>query len=222
LYFELAQVGARSVGRRRPWRYHPESNEALLAIAGEMLRHDPRLLTILLQWVIETWTELNPLEVRRQMTRMRWPQALAVVFSFVRVASQDAELRRFADYASAGWHRISPPERFFFGGERPGSRMAARHLGRNLAPYARWGFIATERPAADVFSKRTVGRYDAPTRRRILAELLDRQESVTLAEYLAAVDHSVTRQQAFSDLRSLGGLLLEGHGRGARWRRKKS
>ena len=37
LYFELAQVGGTSVGRKRPWRYHPATFEALLALAAEMM-----------------------------------------------------------------------------------------------------------------------------------------------------------------------------------------
>ena len=220
LYFDLSQAGARAVGRPRQWRYRPASQEALLALAGEMLRYDARLLSILLQWVLETWSGLNPLALRREMARMRWPQALAVVFTFVRLASDDPELRWLADYVCAGWDRVSPPERFFFGGPRPGSRMASRQLGRNLAPYAKWGFIATERPSADVYTKRALGRYDSATRRRILSELIEEQGSVTLAEYLAAVDHAITRQQGLADLRSLDGIVLEGRGRGARWTRK--
>jgi len=38
------------------------------------------------------------------------------------------------------------------------------------------------------------------------------------AEYLEAVDRSVTRQQALADLRATG-LVLAGHGRGAKWSR---
>lgn len=218
LYEELAKIGAPSVGRHRPWRYRPESREALVALAGEMLRHDPRLLTILLQLFLLRWRDLNPLELRLQMARMRWPQALGVVLGFVRLATSDPELRHFADYLMAGWPRLGTGERFFFDAERPGSRTAERRLGRNLAPYAEWGFVGTERPIADAASKRTVGRYDARTRRAILLDLVKRRGAITLGDYLQAVDRSITRQQALADLRRSADLELVGRGRGARWR----
>jgi len=213
-----ARLGAPSVGRRSPWPYAPRGPEALVALAGDMLRYDARLLSILLELLLRHWRDLDPLVLRDRMGEMRWPQALCVVLDFAREASTDSELRYFADYVCRGWPRIEPVERFFLDGDDPASRMAARKLGRNLKPYARWGLIGTERPASDARTKRTVGRYDAPTRRRILHELVQREGEVRLAEYLEAVDRSVTRQQALADLRATG-LVLAGHGRGAKWSR---
>lgn len=221
LYHELARIGARSIGRRRPWPYRPRGVEALIALAGEMLRYDPRLLGVLLQFFLERWSELNPLELRRQLAVMRWPQSLLVVLSFVRIASVEPELRRFVDYLCAGWPRIQPAERFFIDTERPGSRTAERRFGRNLQPYARWGFLGTERPTSDAATRSVLGRYDTQTRRDILASLLSRHREISLGDYLAAVDHSISRQQAIHDLRRLGGLQPVGRGRGARWLRRK-
>ena len=59
LYHELARLGAPSVGERQPWRYRPKGREGLLALAGEMLRYDPRLLSILLQLLLEHWAALE-------------------------------------------------------------------------------------------------------------------------------------------------------------------
>lgn len=219
VYWELARIGAPSVGKRRPWRYRPAGREELVALAGDMLRYDPRLLSVLLQLFLERWEKLDPVELRRQMRRMRWPQALLVVFAFARLATTDAEVRHLVDYLSAGWPRVEPAERFFLDAERPGSRTAERRLGRNLGPYARWGFIGAERPTADAAAKTVIGRYDARTRRDILRALLERRGEVTLRDYLEAVEHAVTRQQALADLHGVPGLALVGHGRAARWRR---
>ncbi len=221
LYHELARAGAPAVGRKRAWRYRPKGLEDLLALTGEMLRYDPRLLTIVLQLLLRRWRGLDVLALRRKMTEMRWPQALLVAFEFVLAASAEPELRYLADHLAAGWSRIDPAERFFLDAERPGSRMALRHLGRNLRAYARWGFIGTERPVVDQMTKRTVGRYDAHTRRRILDDLARGRESFTLAEYLEAVDHAVSRQQARLDLVARVDLVSAGHGRGARWVRPR-
>lgn len=221
LYYELGQVGATAIGRRRPWPYRPSSREELIALAAEMLRYDPRLLSILLQYLLAVFRELNPMKLRTAMQRMRTPQSLLVVLAFGKTASDDTEFRYFADYLASGFARIDPAERFFLDAERPGSRMAARMLGRNLQAYARWGFIGSERPIVDARTKRTVGRYDAETRRRILSALAASMDSFTLGDYLSAVDHAVSRQQALLDLRGFPRLRSTGHGRGAKWQLRR-
>jgi hypothetical protein len=222
LYHELAQVGASSVGRKRPWPYRPANTETLLVLAAEMLRYDARLLSILLQFLLRHYHELNPQLLRQRMREMRWPQAMLVLLEFTKLATHDPELQYMCNYLAAGFSRIEPDERFFVDADRPGSRMAARSLGRNLKPYARWGFIGNEKPIVDPVSKRTVGRYGAATRKRILGELAESLPDFTLTDYLEAVDHAISRQQALKDLKSLAGLRNTGHGRGARWRMKRA
>ncbi|HTU58153.1 MAG TPA: hypothetical protein VMF89_06960, partial [Polyangiales bacterium] len=188
LYHELAQLGATSVGERKPWLYQPASKEDLVVLASQMMRYDARLLSILVQWLVRHYQQLNPLHVRRVLQTTRWPQSLLVALEFARVSAADPELAAFVKYVSSGFERLDPAERFFLDSERPGSRGAARNLGRNLAPYAHWGFIGQERPTVDAVSKRSVGRYDAETRRRILEELADRFTDFSIADYLSAVD----------------------------------
>jgi hypothetical protein len=221
LYYELALVGAPSVGRKRNWPYRPENREALLVLAAEFLRYDPRLLSILLQFLLGHYRELNPMLIRRWMHRMRWPQALLVLLEFTKIATADQELLHMCNYLAAGFSRIEPDERFFIDAERPGSRMAARGLGRNLDAYGRWGLIGNEKPIVDPVTKRTVGRYGSDTRKRILTDLAATGVEFSLADYLAAVDNAISRQQALKDLQALPGLHSSGHGRGAKWRMKK-
>jgi hypothetical protein len=219
LYHELAQHGATSVGERRPWPYAPKSLEQLIALAAEMLRYDPRLLSVLVQWLPRHYRKLNPLVLRDEMRTMRSPQSLLVALEFAKLDNSDREFLWWSDYVSAGFSRVEPAERFFRDIELPGSRAALRNLGRNLAAYARWGFVGRERPIVDPISKRSVGRYDAETRRRILKELAARRDEFSVADYLSAVDHGISRQQALNDLRAQPELEQTGAGRGARWRR---
>jgi len=221
LYHELARVGASSVGERKAWPYAPASLEELIVLASQMLRYDPRLLSILVQWLQSSYGELDPQELRRKLRETRWPQSLLVALEFAKLGARDSELGALADYVAAGFARVEPAERFFFDTELPGSRAAARNLGRNLAPYARWGYVGQERPIVDPISKRALGRYDAETRRRILKELADRRENFSIADYLSSVDHGISRQQALADLNAYGGIEPIGRGRGARWRRKR-
>lgn len=218
LYWELAKHGAPSVGRQSDWPYRIRSFEHLLALAGEMLRYDPRLLGILVQLVVERAADIDPRRLRREMEAMRWPQALLVVFELAREATPDRELRYMAEYVSRGHRRVDPPERFFIDAEVPGSRRARRKLGRNLRAYTRWGFLGNERPTVDAFRKRTVGRLDAASRRRLAERFVEEHGEVSMGDYLDLIGDGVSRQQAVSDLRSVG-LEPSGRGRGAVWRK---
>ena len=218
LYWELARHGAPSVGRRSAWPYRPRTLEQLLALAAAMLRYDPRLLGILVQLVVEREADLDPRALRAEMARMRWPQTLLVVFELAREASPEPELRYMAEYLAKGHRRLDPPERLFIDAEVPGSRVARRKLGRNLRAFTRWGFLGTERPTVDAFSKRTVGRLDAASRRRLAQRFVEEREEISMAEYLDLVLNGISRQQAASDLRAIG-LVPSGRGRGAVWRR---
>lgn len=216
MYWELAKLGAPSGGAKRPWTYAQRSREGLICLAAEMCRYDARLLTILVAWLRESWAELNPLTLRVEMRRMRSPQALCVVLSFVRSGAVDPELRKLVAYVCSGVAPARPVERFFFDSERPGSRLAERHFGRSLVEYSRWGFVGLERPQTDVFQKTTVGRYNRASRVDVLRRLAKRRGEVTLTEYLAEIDQAISRPQAVKDARSAG-LLLRGTKRGGRW-----
>ncbi len=217
-YWELARIGASSVGRKTDWPYAPESEEQLVALAADMARHDPRLLGVLVQLVLERWERWNPLALRREVSRMRWPQAFAVIGEFAREAGAPSELRFSLDYVCRGLRPLRPAEQFFAGLLPPGSRTARRAEGRNLKAYRRWGFVGWERPVVDPVRKRTVGRPERSTRRQILADLVERHGTIAVSQYLDAIDHAISRQQALSDLRSRPGLKRVGKGRGARWR----
>jgi hypothetical protein len=214
MYWELSALGAPAGGEKRAWPYAPATREELVCLAADMVRYDARLLTVLVGW--QAWLSLNPLELRKGMRAMATPQALCVVLAFVRDATRDDELRRFADYVCGGWPRVEPVERFFFDVERPHTKLAERRMGRSLTQYSRWGFVATERPQADVTQKRTVGRYDVATRIDLLRRLAQRRGELRIAEYLAELDGAVSRHQAVLDARAAG-LLQRGKKRGTHW-----
>jgi hypothetical protein len=217
LYYELALLGATSVGFKRTWPYCPQTQEQLIALAGECIRYDPRLLSIVLQLFLRIWTTIHPVRLRQEMAKMRSPQALLVALEFAKDASSESEFRYWIEYLSAGWPRLNTGESFFFDLERPASRRAKRRIGRNLAAYVRWGFTGSERPVVDNTTKRSVGRYDAVTRKRLVMQLAQRKKRFSLADYLDDIDHSISRQQALADLKSCFDLTVVGHGRGARW-----
>lgn len=218
LYYELAKLGAPLHGKRVPWPHSPRSAEQLLTIAAGMCRYDARLLTGLVAIFVARFREIHPVRLREAMAQMRAPQTLCVVMEFLKSASNDADAKHYAAYVQAGFRAMPNSTRFFIDSAMPGSRLSEKQLGRSLVEYSRWGFEATERPASDVYEKTFVGRYDAATRRRMLARYLDAHERITLTEYLRLVDSSLSRQQARQDLLAFG-LVASGHGRGSRWSR---
>jgi len=182
-----------------------------------MVRFDARLLSILVQYVVDHFSELDPQRLRTALKAVSTPQALLVVLEFAKEASRESELAYFVNYVGAGFNKLRPQAQYFIDSGVPGNRTSQRRLGRNLRAFARWGFIGSERPTANAFTKQTVGRYDARTRAVILNDLLKANPSVSLAEYLNAVDESISRQQALQDLKRHKGLKVRGSGRGARW-----
>ena len=221
LYWELAQRGAAAEGARRAWPYRPADDEELVCLAAEMARHDARALGVLVETIVRTWRRLHPVRLREAMRAMRTPQALCVVLEFVREAEPERELALFVRHVTADWPKVDPAAHFFVDDVRPGERTASHRAGRTLVAYARWGFIGVERPTVDVFEKRSVGRYDADTRRRIAVALAERSpDGVTVAAYLDAIDRSISRQQAIADLRAAG-LRATRRGPSAAWTRAK-
>jgi hypothetical protein len=98
---------------------------------------------------------------------------------FLKSASNDADAKLYAAYVQAGFCAMPNSTRFFIDSAMPGSRLSEKQLGRSLVEYSRWGFEATERRASDVYEKTFLGRYDAATRRRMLARYLDAHEQIT-------------------------------------------
>ena len=210
------------VGRNARWLYHPASDDDLYCSIAEMARHDARLLGAPVELFLERWVSIAPTLLRAAIRRMRWPQAMCVVVEFTREAGHDHELTLWARHVCADWRPVDPAEHFFVDDVRPGERLATRWIGRSRAAYSRWGFLAVERPTIDPHRNVRVGRSDARTRRPILDTLVSSPaQSVTLADYLDAIDGSISRQQALADLHRAG-LAPTRPGPGATWRARRA
>lgn len=226
LYWELSQIGASCVGEIKKWPYSFaskdshigwRSKEELILLACEMLRYDPRLLSILIIYFTDHWKELNPHHLRQHSLLMKTPQAIGVLKEFILENSSDLELKYFLDYLTRGLKPVSP-QLFFIGLFSVGSLKHEEMAQKSLKQYLQWGFLGRERPIVNLSSKQTVGTYDFQTRKKIILNLLNSHQSLSLKDYLNALDHSISRQQALYDLKHTHKLKLIGHGRGAKWR----
>ena len=217
LYHELAAIGARTEGRRRPWRWGKPSPEELVVLAAQAARHDPRLLWVTVELLAREYGRLNPLLLRRAALQARWPAALAVALEFARRAAGSAELDDYARFVTAP---IGPAEgeRFFLGGHAFGGALARRDAEESLAEYKRWGYLGREEPFSKELGARARGTLGRTERMNLLRRLAERRGSVTSGEYAAAVRGRVTARQLSRDLRDAPFLEKEGRTRGTRYR----
>lgn len=215
-YFELGRLGARAVGAKKPWPHRPKSTEELFAICGELSRTDPRLFEILLQTLTMIWEKIDWLQLRRVVIRMRSPQVFGVIGEILSATTRNPELRNCFRFLMHGIPP-APTQNFYSNLYTPGSPMAQRAIDRRLREFEKWGFLASERPVLDADKKNTAGRMSRSARLNTLKKMFSNRKEFQLKDYLTALPHPISRQQALQDLKSLAGLRLKGHGRGARW-----
>ena len=190
--------------------------ESLFALGCDWSRFDPRLLEVLVDFGLHHWKELHPQKLREKMREMETPQTVGVVASFIQTTSpQDKEMGVFWDYVLFNLKPLSP--QFYFRDlYTPGSTLANRAASESLTEFKEWGFLSRERIVVDPSTKKTVGTWDQPARFNILRRLFTQKKHLQISDYLEELHHTISRQQALLDLKSLGAQQKE-KGRIAYW-----
>lgn len=216
LYHELAGLGARTEGRAAPWPYGQPGPEALLSLAAQASRYDPRLLWVVVELLARDHGRFNPLVLRRELVDARWPAALGVAFEFARRAAPSQELSDVADFVM---RRIPKgrQELFFFGTRAFGGQQARRDAEESLLEYRRWGFLGREEPFSKELGGAPGGTLGTNERRNVLRRLAERQKSLTLGDYVAALKGRISYRQASRDVAAAPFLERKGTTRGARY-----
>jgi hypothetical protein len=214
MYYELAHVGAQCVGDKSAWPYQTKNLEGLLVLAAEMSRYDPRLLGILVEFLIKHAFKINPHRFRNYYAKMETPQTIALIAEFVKNATPSIEVRYLMDYLQKGLRPVLT-QLYFKNLYSPGGKWMQRAAEESLAQYKKWGFLALESPSIDVYNKKTVGHPDANSRRNILKRLFEEKKQIQMKDYLKHLGGNISRQQALKDLGDFG--RLKGKGRGAVW-----
>jgi hypothetical protein len=217
IYYELARLGATSVGEKRPWPYQPQSREDLFCLAADMSRYDPRLFDILVAFLDKSWQDFNPAHVRSCYARMETPQTIAVMTEFLLGhRPMPDEKRYFLEYLQQGLEPM-PLQLFYQHLYKPGGNLMRRAVETSLREYKRWGFLGREAPVLDEAGRKEIGSQDAASRRNVLLDVLRKKKRIRLSDYIAALGKGISRQQALLDIKSIKGIRCEGRGPGARW-----
>lgn len=218
MHFELAKLGARSVGENYPWTQGDIDPLQLIMLAALWSRHEPRLLEVLIDYGKQQWSNWNPHSLRRLLLDTQSPQPFLVMLNFIRLdAPHDSELGRYYNYVSAGFVEV-PAQLYFYGLSAPGSRHMLRTAEEPVQEFLDWGFLARMRPVVHEDGKRfEIGHWSPVARRNRLSHILAEQKRITISGYLEALDHSISRPQALLDLKAHSHLKKRGSGRGAFW-----
>lgn len=217
LYYELAGLGARAIGAKNQWPYEWREPEELLGLACEMSRYDPRLLSLLVEYFLLHWKKLNPHTLRNFSKDMATPQTLAVMLNFIAHCGEEEFL--FYEYVTKN---LLPAkvQLYFYNLYLPGSKQMQRAALEPLQEFEDWGFLARERPIVhdEATGKRILlGRWGPRARQQIIRKLSGHLKQFSLYEYLKAVDHMISRQQALQDLKASPYVKSQGKGRGSVW-----
>lgn len=218
LYHELAFLGVRTVGENCPWDYPDKMvPESLLCLAAEMSRYDPRLFSSLVEYFYFHFACHNPFVLRQQILAMEEPQTLLVILHFVACSHPDVEAKYMADYLARDFKPVDD-QIFFKGLYQPGSFLMWRAASESLEEFSAWGFLGRERPVIHSDGERKVlGHWSVTARLNMAKRLQERDGHLTLATYLTAVEHSISRQQAGQDLKKSRCFKMRGSGRGTVW-----
>lgn len=222
LYYELSKMGARSLGEKTPWPYHYQSLEELFCLASDLSRYDPRLFSVLVDWLCFNWKKLNPFLIREQIPNLTTPQTLGVIFGFMQSSEiSDKENKNFASYVLQD---LKPASLQFYFRElypHPKSRLAILATNEPLEQFYDWGFLARERPVLYEKNRRTLGTWGGLARQNIIARLAHEKNNFNISDYLNELDHTISRQQAVLDLKQSPLIHSKGLGRGSFWKARQ-
>lgn len=200
LYARLANCGARVFAERSGTLLKELSEEEVLCAAAEQSRFDYRLLYVLVALMAEHFDRFHPFRLRDAMKGVRTPAVWGVIGEFARKIQRDPNLDRFSEILEEDLQPASM-QMFVsaFRAPRPEKMLAVAE--KTSDEFSKWGFYSDEIPILkELKPKGKIGTYSQVTRRRILKNLFRAQRRVGVADYLEAVGHSISRQQAHKDL----------------------
>lgn len=223
LYHDLALSGAACSNPlpQKALRYI-STPEILFCEACEATRFDPRLLEIVVHHFGRELLTLNPLQIRLQMQNMQTPQTVGVALEFIKLLRTDVLSRDIVHFITKPLAAVSPQLYYVGVYTKPLSSSILKAIEMPLQEFSRWGFLAHEGVVLkNDFARKTLGTLALPSRLQIIKYLLQTQKQFSIGDYLKALHHQISRQQAFLDLKNCGLVKLIGENKGGKWIAKK-
>lgn len=220
IYQELARLGARAVTDQNDSADTVvlREQEDIFAEACKLSRYDPRLFHILIDYTYHNWMKLNPLRLRQLAEPYGASLEILVIFNFIQRARDEKELVFVYDYLARGFKPASS-ELYFLGVHAPASHAMFKAATEPLQEFLDWGFLGREKPIvySESGERRELGHLSHIARINLASELIQNKKEFSIADYLEAIQYSVSRQQAIIDLKKCGRFRISGKGRGSHW-----
>lgn len=217
LYSRLAFLGARAFTTRSNQMWKTLSDEEMLAVAAQQSRFDYRLLYILVALMAEHFRSFHPFRLREAATEIRDPAVWGVVFEYARKLCPDVDLLAFSEIVLR--NIPASPEQMFFNSlrtPRPEAMMLV--MQRTPDEFRKWGFFCEETPILKELEPiRSPKTFSKVSRKKILQRLFFDKGEIRMSDYLSAIDHAVSRQQAYKDLVGFRGVRAISDRRGRRY-----
>ncbi len=190
-----------------------------VVLYSQWARLDPRLAEVLVAYLIKHWQELPMGALIEGLGAQPWPRAMNVFLRFVMLAIPRVQSTTLKHLVRAIDSRfpIDSYQLFFIPLQNPNPVVQRQEINWRIAPYLRSGFIGSQSllSRSQSPSNRTV--LKKIDRKKILMELLARQKTVNVHEYLHACRNLMSPRQAQRDLAELTGVRAKGFTRGRKY-----
>ena len=198
-----------------------------LALMSQWSRFDPRLAQLLVHYLAKQWELLSPALFRRALCKQPWPSVVGVLLGAVpsllkRDGSIDPAFKHWSRAVTEGLDKANF-EQFFIGTRAIGGRLMRQDAAMSHKHFLKWGYLGRESFITKPTTSDATELY--PEQRRLVLETLIKDgRTFTVADFLAACGHSVSRRQAERDIEAFvraGDLRTLGATKGRRYVQQK-
>ncbi len=194
------------------------SVSALVCFA-QWTRFDPRLGELWLTALDRQWRSMAPVEVRRENLTQASPAALGVLLDqYKNFLCPRDDKRLFQFWSSTALEGVLPAnhENYFIGVQGFANQRVREDAEWPIKSFKKWGFMGR-----DVFlnkfslKQKSLQRtgIGAIERHKILAELIQFKDRITVNDYIAACGDLISKRVAQKDLQSFSGVKCVGNTR---------
>ena len=201
----------------------PSLNIASLVLYIQWARFDARLGEILIKYLEQNWSRINPLELNEEILKQAWPAVLGALLGQVEILQalnkmNKEERERFKNWSHLCLYKIREAnnEIFFIGQYSIAGKLMQNQVKMAKQVYADWGYLASD-ILINKFKNTNQTLIDKSTRFHLLEQLRKQETPFTVEDYLRHLDFAVSRRQAQRDIQHFPKLKSIGFTRNKRW-----
>jgi hypothetical protein len=189
-----------------------------LALWCRWARFDMRVAEVLVQFFVDNFSSLQPVQLGRANLSMDFPQCMAVLMDFAETLLPRNSRKIFRAWKKTVIVGVQPApfQNFFFGMTFKPERLLAE-IDRSPKPYRRWGFYSDANLAKQKNAPAKATTIPKRQRQAFLRALFADHPSITVAQYIQALDGQIHPRQAERDLQSFPNVVASGFTRNRRY-----